>query len=129
MLQARAARLNSAVDRKAGVLLRLVPKREKDNWGNAIGADDRQPREIIGTFFEGGPAIAFLDGDRTNREFTARTAEEAFAASFDPSVFATEPIPEKNDILQTLFEVTPRDFRVVAVAPTSWRTILKLAVA
>ena len=126
MLQARAARLNSAVDRRAGVLLRLEPKGAKDNWGNVIAADSRLPRNIVGTFFEGGAALSFFDGDRTDRNFSSRAGGQNVSASFDNALFTPETLPRKGDVLKTIAEPVVREFEILDVTATAWRVAVLL---
>lgn len=124
----RAARLNGAVDRAHGVLMRIVPQQRVDSFGAPLAADQRAPRDLTGTFFEAGPSLSFLDGDRHHKEIEGRAMRQGVSASFDLSLFPTVgDRPRKDDQLQTIFEgAGARTFTILAAEPAGVRLALLL---
>jgi len=123
----RAARLNGAVDRAHGVLMRIIPKAPVDSFGMPLATDGRLARNVVGTFIEAGPSLTFLDGDRHHKEIEGRATRQGASASFDLSLFTASDCPRKGDQLKTIFEGgAERTFNILAAEPAGVRLTLIL---
>lgn len=93
------AMLSGAVDARLGETLRIEPQVKRDNVGNAIGVDTREPIDIVGTLIEGAPDIDFLAGDRRITEFNGRAANYEAWASFDRANIPAGYFLRKSDLI------------------------------